>query len=108
MDYEVKRIQVTSLNIKKYYENNIEQSLQPFVNKVLEKFFNGTLVEITNGNRKQVEDLAVSLNCTNQEAINHIFNSYQFIVDDTPKQKIKLDRNVKKFKTKKINRITEF
>ena len=108
MNYNSKQINIYPANVKDYYDARIDESLQPFVNKILEKFLDGRMVEIEIKNKKQVDELAKKLQCTNQEAVNHIFNRYQFVLDDAPKKKIKLDKAVKEYRAKKINPITEF
>ena len=108
MNYESKQIRIAPFNVKLYYDANIEQSLQPFVNKIIEKYFAGKLVEINNGNCKQVNEIAEKLKCTTEEAVNHVFGCYHFITDETPKERITLPKKVSKIKTKKINIITDF
>lgn len=110
MTYNSKQINVSAANVKSYYDEGVDKdiSLQAFVNRVIEKLFEGRMVEIQLKNKKQVDELAGKLKCTNQEAVNHIFNRYQFVIDETPKKKIKLDRAVKEYRNKKINPITEF
>lgn len=108
MDYNSKRVSISPSNVKLYYDGGIEQSLQPFVNKIIEKYFAGKLVEINKGNCKQVNEIAEKLNCTTEEAVNHVFGAYLFMVDDKPKERITLPKKVSGIKTKKINVITDF
>lgn len=110
MNYDSKKINISASNVKGYYDSGIDEdlSLQAFVNKMLGRFFDGRMIEIADKNKKQIDGLAEKLKCTNQEAVNHIFNRYEFVIDESPKPRIKLDKNVKEFRSKKINPITDF
>jgi len=76
--------------------------------KTLKKILEGRLFELNENNYSKIISLSEKLNCSAEEAINYALVNVEFIINETPKIKITLDKSRHKIKPAKINPITQY
>lgn len=97
--YQKKSIDINENNVKIFTERFASGvSLSAFTNQLLEKFFKEKLVELDDINFRAIGNLSVNRNTTPTQVVNLILESYEWTIEETPKQRITLDLNKKKVK----------
>lgn len=112
--YQKKSIDINESNVKIFTERLASGvSLSAFTNQLLEKYFKEKIIELDDNNFKSISILSAKQNTTSANIINAILESYEWSIEETPKQRITLDLNKKKLKISKktkqsTNVITQF
>lgn len=93
-------IKLTNANAERVDEVGI-LNVSGFVNEVIEKFFNGKLVELDDENKKMVQRLGARANKSNYQIVNRCLSVAEFRLTEIEKPVIELNEPEVKVKKKR-------
>lgn len=107
-NFQIRKIDINESNVKIFTEKFASGvSLSTLTNQLLEKYFKEKIIELDDNNFKCISSLSAKQNTTPSKVVNLILESYEWAIEETPKQRITLDLNKKNLKTsKKVKQVT--